>query len=114
MNFFKRKTKILLRYRSHNIGELSSDGSRFAFTYLPDFFNLDLKSLPGLPDPVRDKTYKNDQLWPFFALRIPDLKREDVQDLLRRRNLAASDKLELLATLGRETINNPFSLVPAK
>lgn len=114
MRFFKKKTRILLRYGSHNIGELWSDGSRFAFTYLPDFFDLDLKSLPGLPDPVKHKTYKNDELWPFFALRIPDLNREDVRDLLRRRNVTASDKLELLATFGRETINNPFSLAPAR
>jgi HipA-like protein len=114
MNLFRKKTKILLRYGSHNIGELWSDGSRFAFTYLPDFFDLDLSPLSGLPDPVKNKTYKNDELWPFFALRIPDLNREDVRDLLRQKKLTASDKLELLASLGRETINNPFSLAPAR
>ena len=112
--FRKQKPKILLRYGSHNIGELWSEGSRFAFVYLPDFFNLNLKSIAGLPHPIRNKTYKNDELWPFFSLRIPDLKREDVQDLLRQRGLTESNQLELLAVLGRETINNPFSLAPAR
>lgn len=34
--------------------------------------------------------------------------------VLRQRGLKESDKFELLAILGRETVNNPFSLAPAR
>ena len=109
--FRKRRSKILVQYRATSIGELRKEGDEFVFSYLPAFFDANLKPIPDFPDPKR--TYHNAHLWPFFANRIPDLRRDDVQVFLKERQLKESDKFGLLLTLGRETINNPFQLVPA-
>jgi HipA-like protein len=110
--FRKRRSKILVQYHAASIGELRREGEQFVFSYLPAFFDTELKPIPDFPDPR--KTYHNTHLWPFFANRIPDLRREDVQEFLRERRLKETDKFDLLLALGRETINNPFQLVPAR
>jgi HipA-like protein len=114
--FHKRNKgpKILVRYGSRSIGELWSEADVYHFAYLPDFFKLKLKPVPGLPEPEKDKVYKSAQLWPFFSVRIPDLTRKDVQDIVQSKGLDEKDRLGLLVVLGRETINNPFSLAPAR
>lgn len=117
MRIFRRKNKrpkVLVRYGSRSIGELWLQGELYHFVYLPDFFKLKLKPVPGLPEPEKDKVYESPELWPFFSVRIPDLTRKDVQDIVQSKGLNEKDRLGLLVVLGRETINNPFSLAPAR
>ena len=111
---FKRQPHVLVQYGTVPIGELRRGRRRdFVFSYLPGFFSTDLKALPDFPNPEMGKQYRSEHLWPFFANRIPDLRRDDVQELMKKNRLRTSDELELLLTLGRETINNPFHLTPA-
>jgi HipA-like protein len=111
---FNQKRRVLVQYGTTAIGELRRERRGvYAFSYLPGFFQADLKALPDFPDPQIGKKYRSDHLWPFFANRIPDLRRDDVQELIKKNRLKKSDELELLLTLGRETINNPFYLTPA-
>ena len=110
---FKKRLKVLVQYGSAPIGELYRDGDEYVFAYLPGFFKAGLKPLPDFPNPVRSKRYRSSQLWPFFANRIPDLRRDDVREVIKTGGVKKSDELELLVTLGRETINNPFHLTPA-
>ena len=110
----KKGPKILVRYGSRSIGELWFEGELYHFMYLPDFFRLNLKPVPGLPEPEKNKAYERADLWPFFSVRIPDLTRKDVQDIVQSKGLNEKDRLGLLVALGRETINNPFSLAPAR
>jgi HipA-like protein len=112
-NVFKRQAKVLVQYGAVAIGELRRKDHEYLFSYLPAFFNSDLKPLPDFPHPVRGKVYRNAHLWPFFANRIPDLRRDDVQEVIKESRLKKSDELELLVKLGRETINNPFYLTLA-
>lgn len=57
-----------------------------------------------------DDLHKSDELWPFFATRIPSaaqLKRKTkVNDLAER------DEVNLLRKYGHRTITNPFVLRP--
>src|SRR5258708_7333186 len=110
---FRRQPRILVQYGSVAIGELTREGDKYIFAYLPAFFDSGLKPLPDFPEPRPGKKYKSARLWPFFSSRIPDVRREDVRELMEQENLKATDEFELLIKLGRETINNPFHLSPA-
>jgi HipA-like protein len=111
---FRKKPKVLVQFGSLSIGELRREDGSYVFSYLPGFFRADLKALSDFPDPAAGKLYRSRHLWPFFANRIPDLNRDDVQELIKEKQLKKADEFELLLTLGRETINNPFHLVPAQ
>ena|SRR5579862_1983255 len=110
---FKRHPRVLVQYGTVPIGELTRARRDFVFSYLPGFFSTELKALPDFPEPRAGKKYRSEHLWPFFANRIPDLRREDIQELMKKNRLRESDQIELLLALGRETINNPFHLTPA-
>ena len=110
---FKRRLKVLVQYGASPIGELRRENADFVFSYLPGFFDSELNALPDFPESKPGKKYRSSHLWPFFANRIPDLRRDDVKELLRTTGVKRNDELELLVALGRETINNPFYLTPA-
>lgn len=110
---FKKRLRVLVQYGASPIGELRREDTEFVFSYLPGFFDSGLNALPDFPEPKRGKKYRSSHLWPFFANRIPDLRRDDVKELLRTTGVKRNDELELLVALGRETINNPFYLTPA-
>lgn len=63
--------------------------------------------------PDLDKHYRSEDLWPFFAVRIPSLEQPAVQRAVQDMKLDAHNEVDLLRAFGKKTIANPFVLEPA-
>lgn len=86
------------------VGELSYDGSLWRFSYSEEF-KRQKEVLPLVNFPTKEKEYESEELWPFFASRIPS----DAQ--LQTTN--TRDIVSSLKRYGRSTIANAFVLLPA-
>jgi hypothetical protein len=64
--------------------------------------------IPGFPD--LKKEYRSGRLWPFFAERIPDQRRPEIQEVILREGLTSATTLQLLASLGAHSVTDPFEL----
>jgi HipA-like protein len=94
------------------IGILTYDNSIWTFRYSDEYIaNQNLKPIIDFPDP--EKTYHSEQLWPFFATRIPTLNQPFQLKKVRKAKIKANDSVGLLRLFGNETITNPFKLYPA-
>jgi hypothetical protein len=61
--------------------------------------------------PDKNKVYTNDQLWPFFASRIPSLNQSFQFKKIHKANVKQDDSVGLLRLFGNKTITNPFRLL---
>jgi hypothetical protein len=62
-----------------------------------------------------DKVYESTILFPFFAVRIPDIRRSDIRQAIERAHMTDPDLPDLLALFGRRTISSPaFELIPVQ
>ena len=92
--------------------KLSSGGKvRYSFRYLPAFERLNLAALPGLP--VSPSALESSELWPFFAERIPDARRPEIQAWMKLKGLTEQDDIRLLAELGSHSVTDPFEILIA-
>jgi HipA-like protein len=82
--------------------------SEYSFRYLPAFKELRLAALPGLP--YREEEQTRSELWPFFAERIPDVRRPEIQAALKLNKISAIDDIALLAVLGAHSITDPYEI----
>jgi HipA-like protein len=91
------------------IGTLWQEGRDFVFRYDPTFVaSPDAEPISAFPE--LDETYRSAELWPFFAVRIPPLRREDVRMLLQKRGLRPEQTLEVLGAIARKSATNPYEL----
>lgn len=98
-----RKSVFCLMYKNLPIGELVYSGGEWQFAYSSEFKMQDaIKPLVNFP--TVDKVYLSDQLWPFFASRIPSNAQLCVASKPR-------DVVESLKMYGKRTITNPFVLM---
>lgn len=89
------------------LGTLAREGKEFVFRYDPAFTrDPDAKPISAFPDMTRE--YRAEELWPFFAVRLPPVDREDVQEAMRRRHIPESDVLRLLAELSGRGVSSPY------
>ena len=89
------------------LGTLERDGREFLFRYDRDFAaSRDAKPISAFPDMTRE--YRSEDLWPFFAVRLPPVEREDVQAAMKRRHIPESDILRLLAELSGRGVSSPY------
>ena len=86
------------------VGVLMYEDGVWSFSYSDEFKAQD-KYEPLVNFPNLTQQYKSDQLWPFFASRLPGVSglKED-----EREN---TDVLSLLKKYGRHVITNPYKLV---
>ncbi len=63
--------------------------------------------------PDKNKTYKREELWPFFMIRIPGLNQPEIQHVIESENIDETNEVELLEHFGKKTISNPYELVGA-
>lgn len=100
---------IQLLFNGTPVAELSKvpQGNYF-FKYLPDFERLNLAPLPGFPDLSR--VYEAQEIFPFFQERIPDTRRPEIREWIRKHGLSEDDKLSLLAALGRKAVTDSYEL----
>lgn len=60
-----------------------------------------------------DEVYQSRTLFPFFAVRIPDLDRPDVQQRLAQDHLRDPEPTDLLRIFGRRVVSSPaYELLP--
>ncbi len=97
-----------LTYKNLEIGVLSYSNN-WVFQYSNDFINQNkIKPITGFPN--IHKIYQSPNLFPFFDFRIPSLKRPEIQDIIKKEHIDATNKAELLAFFGKKTITNPYVL----
>jgi HipA-like protein len=111
------RAKFRLVYRPDSrtevaVGHLTYDGSEWTFSYDDDYrTRRDLRPLEGFDDV--SKTYRSSHLFPFFAVRIPDRQRPDIERLLRAKQISDPDAVDLLRAFGERAASSPgFRLLP--
>ncbi len=90
------------------IGVLAREDGTFVFSYIPTYLGRQqprpISAFPSLsPEP-----YRSTELWPFFAVRIPPLDRDDVRELIEASELDPTDKIRLLAETSPRSITSPY------
>lgn len=101
-----------LYYEKLLIGTLIYDGENWSFKY-SDNYKKESRIIPVIDFPDMQKEYVSRNLWPFFATRIPALNQPYHIKKIKKANISEDDSVELLKIFGRETITNPFRLLPA-
>jgi HipA-like protein len=100
--------KLRVMLRGTDVAELTKLKDHYVFRYLDAFQRLGLAPFPGLPDIAQE--YVSTDLPRFFAERIPDVRRPEIRELIRRERIPEHDHLALLAALGRLSVTDPFEL----
>jgi HipA-like protein len=104
------RARFSLRLGQLLVGSLAVDDGRWTFRYSDEFRQrADARPLPVFPD--LHKTYVSEELFPFFRMRVPSLKRKSVRAVMAKAGLPETDQVALLREFGRRTISNPFELV---
>ena len=101
--------EFTLLYKNTPIAILSAEDGKWRFHYTDEFRRIRLRAFVEFPD--LDKTYTSDELWPFFAMRIPSLKQPAVRQIVDEESIDPTDEVQLLRCFGRRTVANPFELV---
>ena len=101
--------KFLLTYDDLLVGTLTVEGGVWKFEYSDKFRSEDeLRPIVEFPDV--DKIYENEDLWQFFASRIPSTEQPEIEEILKREHVNEDDAVNLLRLFGKRTIANPFEL----
>ena len=106
----QENAEFKLLYKNLVIGVLRAAHGEWTFAYSDAFRKQpELKTLVEFPD--LGKEYTSKHLWPSFVMRLPSLKQAEIQDVIKREGIDASDEVQLLRRFGHKTIANPFELV---
>lgn len=96
------------------VGRLEIIEGKWQFSYSEAFQKQqEFSAITDFPNKNRD--YTSEDLWPFFALRIPSLAQPRVKAWAKAQGSEeAVTEATLLKRFGRETAANPFVLNPAQ
>lgn len=98
-----------LYFNDLEVGVLEYANDKWKFWYSEEFINTTgIKPLANFP--TLDKKYVSEDLWPFFASRIPSLSRKRVKALVDAKGIKENDLLSLLKLFGTRTVANPYVL----
>jgi HipA-like protein len=102
-----------LGYESLHIGTLKLENGIWEFQYTEEFkaqvkVSNGIKPLLAFPDV--EKTYKSEELWEAFAVRIPSLQQPAIQRIIEEEQLDKDNEVALLRRFGSETVSSPFVL----
>lgn len=104
--------EFILKYEDLKVGFLELNDGVWKFSYSEEFKEQE-KLRPIVQFPNVQKIYKNEDLWPFFTIRIPGLNQPAIQKILDSEKIDRSNEVELLKRFGKKTISNPYKLVVA-
>lgn len=91
------------------VGTLKVIDSRWQFAYSEEFKQkTDLRPIVEFPE--LDTVYESEELWQFFASRIPSMEQPDVEKAMLKEEIGDDDVIALLSRFGKRTITNPFEL----
>lgn len=100
---------VQVLFEGEPVAELSTGReAKFLFRYLDSFRSRGLAPLPGFQEV--DRIYESVDLFPFFAERIPDLRRPEIKEWIKQQNIDETNKLELLGALSRHSVTDSFEL----
>lgn len=102
-------TNFVLKYQKDEIGFLSLSNNLWNFEY-SDWFKSQNDLTPMFEFPNLEKKYKTEELWPFFASRIPSDKQPKMQQYFENNPKKTKDIGALLAEFGKTSVNNPYKL----
>ena len=106
------RTRFLLTYNDLLVGTLTAEKGKWQFEYSEEFKKKEeLRPIVEFADV--NKVYENQELWQFFASRIPSFEQAEIEAIIERENIDNTDAVSLLKRFGRRTINNPFELKAA-
>ncbi len=98
-----------LMYKNLVIGNLLFEDGKWSFFYTIEFKSQShLKTISDFPD--LEKNYQEEQLWPFFASRIPSKNQPMVLEAISKKLISSFDEVTMLEKFGKKTIANPFVL----
>ena len=104
------QANFVLTYNKLVIGHLSIGNSEWSFEYSEEFKNQsEILPLSNFPD--KNMIYSSNELWPFFASRIPSTAQLE-RKAAASHEKADSNEVNLLRKYGHRTITNPFILQP--
>lgn len=106
------KVEFVLSLEGLKVGTLRFAEGRWIFEY-SDEFKTQSEIAPIMDFPGVNRSYIADELWPFFALRIPSPAQPKVRRYLDAKHKPSADTVELLQNFGRHSSANPFVLDPA-
>ena len=101
--------KFLLTYDNLLVGTLTVGDGLWRFEY-SDKFKAEDELRPIVEFPDLNEIYVNEELWQFFASRIPSTEQPEVEEILKREHVKEDDAVGLLKLFGKRTIANPFEL----
>ena len=102
---------FILHFRDLEVGRLVFKSGTWKFDYSEAFRSqTEIQPLTDFPDLGRP--YQDEDLWPFFAQRIPSLHQPAVKEFMAKRQLKEVDQVTLLRRFGHRTVANPFELDP--
>lgn len=103
---------FLLHYEDLDIGTLRLAEGWWEFSY-SDAFKRQQTVQPLVDFPDLQKTYRAEELWPFFLARIPSINQPKIREIIENAGIDAHNEVQLLRYFGQRTISNPFVLVEA-
>lgn len=104
--------QFVLSFSKLIIGYLSVDQGKWSFEYSEDFKKqTDILPLSNFPN--KDQVYSSEELWPFFASRIPSVAQLESKAKVTESEVNDRNEVELLRKYGYKTITNPFTLSAA-
>jgi len=86
--------------RNYIVGKLSKEDAGYSFEYCNEYSNAmesGWKLIQAFPE---IKKYESKELFPVFASRLPDRKRRNINDILKKYGLTSFDGYELLKQSG--------------
>lgn len=101
-----------LSYGKLVIGFLSINQGKWTFEYSEEF-KRQSEILPLSNFPNKETVYTSEELWPFFASRIPSVAQLEGMVKTKKEELTERNEVSLLRKYGQRTITNPFVLYPA-
>jgi len=106
---FKGQIKFALKIKDLIIGLLLVENGQWTFRYSEEFrAQSKYARLTGFSD--LNKIYKAEVLWPFFKIRIPELKQPMIKDIIKAENLDQKNEAVLLKRFGEKSMSNPYIL----
>ena len=106
---YSSKGTFHLMHGKKLVGILSYENRQWKFAY-SDAYKAEANVRPIMDFPDIGKIYIAEQLWPFFALRIPALNQPYQLKKIRNANIAKDDAVGLLKVFGSLSIANPYRL----
>ena len=104
-----RDYQFVLKYHKDDIGYLDYSNNVWSFYYSDWFKNQsDIKTL--LEFPKSDEKYSSNELWAFFANRIPSFKQPNIKEFIENNPNEKTNLVKLLDLFGKYSVNNPFVL----